>query len=165
MLLTTSVGKWHPAAMIARGRDDAGHLRVERVKPPAMTDTVAHPKPKDWILGIHAYVPGKAATDDGRPLVKLSANENPLGTGQAAREAFMAAAADMATYPDPAASKLRAAIGAKHGRAAMPGRATKSSMCATALPSTTSPRGASARRLSSRRTRIMRPTSTRCWLR
>ena len=56
-----------------------------------MTQTVSKPAPKDWILGIHAYVPGKAATDDGRPLVKLSANENPLGTSEAARGAFLAA--------------------------------------------------------------------------
>jgi histidinol-phosphate aminotransferase len=73
------------------------------------------PAPKDWILGIHAYVPGKSAADDGRPLIKLSANENPLGTSKAVREAFVAATADMATYPDPAAEKLRAAIGAVHG--------------------------------------------------
>ncbi|WP_420144118.1 histidinol-phosphate transaminase [Sphingobium sp.] len=73
------------------------------------------PAPKDWILGIHAYVPGKAAADDGRPLIKLSANENPLGTGQAARDAFLAATADMATYPDPGATKLREAIAAVHG--------------------------------------------------
>lgn len=80
-----------------------------------MTQTDAKPAPKDWILGIHAYVPGKSAADDGRPLIKLSANENPLGTGQAARDAFLAATADMATYPDPSAAKLREAIGAAHG--------------------------------------------------
>lgn len=80
-----------------------------------MTQTVAKPAPKDWILGIHAYVPGKSASDDGRPLIKLSANENPLGTGDAARAAFLAATADMATYPDPGATKLREAIGAKYG--------------------------------------------------
>lgn len=73
------------------------------------------PLPKDWILGISAYVPGKSAADDGRPLIKLSANENPLGTGEAARAAFLAATADMATYPDPSAAKLREAIGAHHG--------------------------------------------------
>lgn len=73
------------------------------------------PLPKDWILGISAYVPGKSAADDGRPLIKLSANENPLGTGDAARAAFLAATADMATYPDPSAAKLREAIGAHHG--------------------------------------------------
>lgn len=80
-----------------------------------MTETLAKPLPKDWILGIHAYVPGKSAADDGRPLIKLSANENPLGTGEAARAAFLAATADMATYPDPSATKLREAIGAHHG--------------------------------------------------
>ncbi len=73
------------------------------------------PVAKDWILGISAYVPGKAAADDGRPLIKLSANENPLGTGAAARAAFLAATADMATYPNPAATKLREAIAGKHG--------------------------------------------------
>lgn len=72
------------------------------------------PAPKDWILGISPYVPGKSAADDGRPLIKLSANENPLGTGEAARAALIAATADLATYPDPGAAKLRAAIAAVH---------------------------------------------------
>ena len=73
------------------------------------------PAPKDWILGISPYVPGKSAADDGRPLAKLSANENPLGTGEAARAAMVAATADLATYPDPAATGLREAIAAAHG--------------------------------------------------
>ena len=73
------------------------------------------PAPKEWILGISPYVPGKAAADDGRPLIKLSANENPLGTGAAARAALVAATADLATYPDPGATKLRQAIAAVHG--------------------------------------------------
>lgn len=73
------------------------------------------PAPKDWILGISPYVPGKSAADDGRQLVKLSANENPLGTGDAARAALVAASADLATYPDPGAAKLREAIAAVHG--------------------------------------------------
>ena len=73
------------------------------------------PAPKEWILGISPYVPGKAAADDGRPLIKLSANENPLGTGQAARAALIAATADLATYPDPGAAKMREAIAAVHG--------------------------------------------------
>lgn len=72
------------------------------------------PAPKEWILGISPYVPGKAAADDGRPLIKLSANENPLGTGEAARAALVAATADLATYPDPGAAKLREAIAAAH---------------------------------------------------
>lgn len=65
---------------------------------------------KSWIAALDPYVPGKAATEDGRPVTKLSANENPLGTGQAARAAFMDASADLASYPDPAASALRDAI-------------------------------------------------------
>lgn len=76
---------------------------------------MTRPVPKDWILGISPYVPGKSATDDGRPLAKLSANENPLGTSPLARAAFMAATADLATYPDPSATALREAIAAAHG--------------------------------------------------
>ncbi|MEO9461370.1 MAG: histidinol-phosphate transaminase [Marinomonas sp.] len=69
---------------------------------------------KPWISGIHAYVPGKSAGADGQPLIKLSANENPLGCSAAALEA-RSKVADAATYPDPDAKELRAAIGALHG--------------------------------------------------
>ncbi|MBK5264359.1 MAG: histidinol-phosphate transaminase [Alphaproteobacteria bacterium] len=72
-------------------------------------------QPKDWIMGISPYVPGKAASDDGRPVTKLSANENPLGTSPKVRDAFMAAAVDLATYPDPGAGMLREAIAAQYG--------------------------------------------------
>jgi len=66
-------------------------------------------------MGISPYVPGKAATDDGRKLIKLSANESPLGTSPAARAAFDAATVDLATYPDPGAAILRNAIAAQYG--------------------------------------------------
>ncbi len=72
------------------------------------------PTPKPWIAEIHAYVPGKSAGADGRPLVKLSANENPLGTSPAALAA-RAEAASPERYPDPDSKALRAAIGAVHG--------------------------------------------------
>ena len=71
------------------------------------------PQMKPWIEGIHAYVPGKAETADGRPLIKLSANENPLGTGPAALAALAESRAP-SRYPDPDARELRAAIGALH---------------------------------------------------
>lgn len=77
--------------------------------------TLAAPVPKDWIMAIAPYVPGKAKSDDGRTLIKLSANENPLGTSPAAREAAHAALDDLATYPDPGATALRDAIAATHG--------------------------------------------------
>ena len=68
------------------------------------------PAPKPWIAAIHAYVPGKAAGADGRPLVKLSANENPLGTSTAALAA-RAAAVEPSRYPDPGSTALREALG------------------------------------------------------
>lgn len=73
------------------------------------------PSPKPYILGIHAYVPGKASASDGRPLVKLSANENPLGTSEAALTALETARGEAAGYPDPDAKALRAAIADLHG--------------------------------------------------
>lgn len=72
------------------------------------------PRPKPWISAIHAYVPGKSKGADGRPLTKLSANENPLGTSPAALEARAHAAAP-SLYPDPDSNALRAALGALHG--------------------------------------------------
>ena len=72
------------------------------------------PQPKPWIEGIHAYVPGKSAAADGRPAVKLSANENPLGTSPAALAA-RSLAAEPSLYPDPDSTALRRALGALHG--------------------------------------------------
>lgn len=80
-----------------------------------MSDATSLLQPKPWISGIAPYVPGKSAGADGRPLVKLSANENPLGTGDKARAAFRAAADDLARYPDPGAAALRQAIAARFG--------------------------------------------------
>ncbi|WP_115367353.1 pyridoxal phosphate-dependent aminotransferase [Alteripontixanthobacter maritimus] len=76
-----------------------------------MTDT--HPNPKPWIADIHAYVPGKSSAADGQPLVKLSANENPLGCCDAARAA-LDEQRDPAAYPDPDARVLREAIANRH---------------------------------------------------
>jgi histidinol-phosphate aminotransferase len=72
------------------------------------------PTPKPWIDAIHAYVPGKSRSADGRELIKLSANENPLGTSPAALEA-RGNAVIPSLYPDPDSSALRAAVGAVHG--------------------------------------------------
>lgn len=72
------------------------------------------PIPKPWIEAIEAYVPGKAAADDGRPLIKLSANENPIGTSPAALAARNEAPA-ASVYPDPGCTILRTALGERHG--------------------------------------------------
>ena len=81
-----------------------------------MTDrTAAAPAPKPWVMEIAPYVAGRSTTDDGRKVVKLSANENPLGTSAAATAAFDAARVTLARDPDPSASELREAIAAVHG--------------------------------------------------
>lgn len=68
---------------------------------------------KPWIQEIHAYVPGRSTGAGGRPLVKLSANENPLGCSPLVTAA-LAEAGTPALYPDPDAVALREAIGALH---------------------------------------------------
>ncbi|MET0376709.1 MAG: histidinol-phosphate transaminase [Rhizorhabdus sp.] len=77
-----------------------------------MTKTLA---PKPWIDAIAPYVPGRSTTDDGRKVAKLSSNENPLGTSDAARTAFIAGASSLDRYPDASAADLRAAIAAANG--------------------------------------------------
>ncbi|MDZ7588594.1 MAG: histidinol-phosphate transaminase [Parasphingorhabdus sp.] len=73
------------------------------------------PQPKPWIMDIAPYVAGKASASDGRALIKLSANENPLGCSGDALTALRHAAADVPRYPDPGSTALRAAIATKYG--------------------------------------------------
>ncbi len=73
---------------------------------------MSEPTAKPWIEAIHAYTPGKAKSDDGRVLIKLSANENPLGCSPHAADALVAARATLSRYPDPASNDLREALGA-----------------------------------------------------
>ena len=74
------------------------------------------PLPKPYVNEIHAYTPGKSSGVDGKPLIKLSANENPLGHSPKARLAMQDAAVNSgALYPDPAATALREAIAETHG--------------------------------------------------
>jgi histidinol-phosphate/aromatic aminotransferase/cobyric acid decarboxylase-like protein len=125
-------------------------------------------------------VPGKSAGLDGQPLIKLSANENPLGTSGAAVEA-RAQVANTALYPDPDSKDLRAALAALHGldparivmgtgsdellhiaAQAYAGWAMKCCSCAMAFRSIRSRRGAAARPRWKRPTAITAPMSTRC---
>ena len=70
----------------------------------------AVPVPKPWILDIAPYVPGRSTTDDGRAVVKLSSNENPLGTSPHAVAAFEAARGALERDPDASALALRETI-------------------------------------------------------
>lgn len=78
------------------------------------TTTTTAPAPKDWIMAIAPYIPGRSTTDGGAPVAKLSSNENPLGTSEQAKAAFLAHDADLSRYPDASAADLRAAIAAHH---------------------------------------------------
>jgi histidinol-phosphate aminotransferase len=81
----------------------------------AMRHRMNNPKAKPWITAIHAYQPGKAKAADGRPLIKLSANENPLGCSPNASVAMAGAQHSLARYPDPASTALRDAIASAYG--------------------------------------------------
>ncbi|MEP6785903.1 MAG: histidinol-phosphate transaminase [Sphingomonadales bacterium] len=72
------------------------------------------PLPKPWVMAIAPYIPGRATTDGETPAIKLSSNENPQGTSEAARAAFAAHKVDLYRYPDASAADLRAAIAAAH---------------------------------------------------
>lgn len=86
----------------------ADSLSINRVLLNAVGMTA--PQPKPWIMAIAPYVPGRSATDDGRKVVKLSSNENPLGTSKEAIIAFAEHKLDLERYPDASASALREAI-------------------------------------------------------
>jgi histidinol-phosphate aminotransferase len=73
------------------------------------------PTPKPGILEVSLYVGGRAAVPGVTKVVKLSANESPIGPSPKAMEALSAAAHDLQLYPDGSARKLREAIGEVHG--------------------------------------------------
>jgi histidinol-phosphate aminotransferase len=80
-----------------------------------MTEPLLTPVAKPWVMAIAPYIPGRSTTDDGRRVVKLSSNENPLGTPPAARAAFRGAADELERYPDASGAIVREALAAKHG--------------------------------------------------
>ena len=76
-----------------------------------MTDA---PTPKPGILDIAPYVGGKSKIEGVAQPMKLSSNENALGAGERAREAYLAAMANIHIYPDGRAEKLRQAVADHH---------------------------------------------------
>jgi len=72
------------------------------------------PLPKPGILDIHAYVPGKATAEGIAEPIKMSANENPLGSSEKAQEAYATAERSLHVYPDPRATIVRAAIAERY---------------------------------------------------
>jgi len=80
-----------------------------------MSVTQKAPAPNSGIMDIDAYVPGKSAVPEGVKLVKLSANETPLGPSPAAKKAFADLANRLEDYPDGSSQGLRQAIATRHG--------------------------------------------------
>ena len=78
--------------------------------PPIDRAKASQPLPKPGITDIEAYVPGKAKVTGVANPIKLSSNENILGSSPQARAAFAAAADTLHIYPDSTASVVRAAV-------------------------------------------------------
>ncbi len=76
------------------------------------------PQPQPGILKILPYVPGRSDAPEGVVLIKLSANESPLGASPKALEALRSAAEHPETYPEGSSRLLREALGEVHGIAA-----------------------------------------------
>jgi histidinol-phosphate aminotransferase len=68
------------------------------------------PVAKPGILDIAQYTPGKSRADGFEHPVKLSSNENILGSSPLAKAAFAGAAERMNLYPDGQANALRAVV-------------------------------------------------------
>jgi histidinol-phosphate aminotransferase len=79
-----------------------------------MSSAMTQPRALPWIDEIHAYVPGKAKVPGGKPAIKLSANESPLGPSPLAIAAMQAAVAGAHRYPEGSAELLRQKLAALH---------------------------------------------------
>jgi len=73
-----------------------------------------NPTPKDYVMAIAPYSPGRSSAGDTPILAKLSSNENPLGCSPAATRAFTDARDLLPRYPDASATALRTALAAKY---------------------------------------------------
>jgi histidinol-phosphate aminotransferase len=76
----------------------------------------------EYVRAIAPYQGGKPISEVAREfgldeavIVKLASNENPLGMPESARQAMLAAVADISRYPDANGFELKAALTAKYG--------------------------------------------------
>ena len=72
-------------------------------------------RPRQGILDIAPYVPGKSTVAGGGPVIKLSSNETPFGPSPRAIEAYLKEAQTLSRYPDGSARPLREAIAKLYG--------------------------------------------------
>ncbi len=76
---------------------------------------MSRPVPRPGIMELRPYTPGKSSAAGLDRVVKISANESPLGPSHKAIDAFHKAGGQLHRYPDGDALELRSAIGAAHG--------------------------------------------------
>jgi histidinol-phosphate aminotransferase len=76
---------------------------------------ILRPSPRQGILAIDAYMPGKSKAPAGIKLFKLSSNETPLGASPKAIAAFRSLDASLEFYPDGSSQALRTAIAQRFG--------------------------------------------------
>ncbi|GGA35240.1 histidinol-phosphate transaminase [Pelagibacterium lentulum] len=72
------------------------------------------PQPQKGILEIAPYVPGRSTAHGASRVIKLSANESPLGASPKAIEAVKAAAEKLDIYPEGSSRQLRETLGEVH---------------------------------------------------
>ncbi len=71
--------------------------------------------PQPGILKIAPYVAGKSGSGSGKPAIKLSSNESPLGASPKAVDAYTEAAHHLADYPEGSSAVLRETLAEIHG--------------------------------------------------
>ncbi|MHA1538047.1 MAG: histidinol-phosphate transaminase [Alphaproteobacteria bacterium] len=72
-------------------------------------------EPRPGILDIQAYVGGKAELEGRDDIIRLAANESPLGPSAQALQAYAAAGAGLNRYPDGGSTALREALARHYG--------------------------------------------------
>ena len=75
-----------------------------------------YPQPHQYLLSIDNYVPGKSkiSNQNSQKIIKLSSNENALGSSKSALKGYIEHQADISRYADGGCSKLREKIAQKN---------------------------------------------------
>ena len=81
--------------------------------PPAGGKITLEPRP--GIMDIQAYVGGKASLEGRDDIIRLAANESPLGPSARALQAYASTADGLNRYPDGGCAALREALAAHYG--------------------------------------------------
>jgi len=77
--------------------------------------TGAKIEPRPGVMDVQAYVGGKAGLDDRTDIIRLAANESPLGPSARALEAYAETGEGLNRYPDGASWALRDGLAAHYG--------------------------------------------------